>query len=350
MSIAVSENPKLLSLTDRGLYCEVGDFYVDPWRSVENAVITHAHSDHARWGMKRYLCSQEGEGVLRRRLAPESDISSFPYGEKVNMNGVNVSLHPAGHILGSAQVRIELDGEVAVVSGDYKTAPDTTCSAFEPVRCQTFVTECTFGLPIYRWDTDEEIFASINDWWRENQSRGRCSILMGYALGKSQRALSGLDPSIGPILAHGAVHAMNEAYREAGISLPATRRLGELPTGFDFSQALVLAPPSVQGSTWLRRFGEVSTAFMSGWMAVRGAKRRRAMDRGFVLSDHVDWPSLLGAIEATGAERIWATHGYTNILVRHLKEQGKWAEVLSTEWEGEQDASEPGAADQEEQA
>lgn len=350
MSFAVSENPKLLSLTDRGLYCEVGDFYVDPWRSVERAIITHAHSDHARWGMKHYLCSQEGEGVLRRRLSPESHITSYAYGEEITLNGVRVSLHPAGHILGSAQVRMELDGEVAVVSGDYKTAADATCTPFEPIRCHTFVTECTFGLPIYRWQPDEEIFADINGWWRENQAKGRCSILMGYALGKSQRALSGLDPKQGPIIVHGAVHAMNEAYREAGIALPETRRLGELPTGFDFSQAIVLAPPSVQGSTWLRRFGEFSTAFMSGWMAVRGAKRRRAMDRGFVLSDHVDWPSLLGAIEATGAERIWATHGYTNILVRHLREQGKWAEVLSTEWEGEQDASQAGAAEQEESA
>lgn len=350
MSFAVSENPKLLSLTDRGLYCEVGDFYVDPWRSVDRAIITHAHSDHARWGMKHYLCSEEGEGVLRRRLSPESHITSYAYGEEISLNGVRVSLHPAGHILGSAQVRMELDGEVAVVSGDYKTAADATCTPFEPIRCHTFVTECTFGLPIYRWQPDEEIFADINGWWRENQAKGRCSILMGYALGKSQRALSGLDPKQGPIIVHGAVHAMNEAYREAGITLPETRRLGELSAGFDFSQAIVLAPPSVQGSTWLRRFGEVSCAFMSGWMAVRGAKRRRAMDRGFVLSDHVDWPSLLGAIEATRAERIWATHGYTNILVRHLREQGKWAEVLSTEWEGEQDASEAGAAEQEESA
>jgi putative mRNA 3-end processing factor len=350
MSFAVSENPKLLSLTDRGLYCEVGDFYVDPWRSVDRAIITHAHSDHARWGMKNYLCSQDGEGVLRRRLSPDSHITSYAYGEKITLNGVRVSLHPAGHILGSAQVRMELDGEVAVVSGDYKTAADATCTPFEPILCHTFVTECTFGLPIYRWQPDEEIFADINGWWQENQAKGRCSILMGYALGKSQRALSGLDPTQGPIIVHGAVHAMNEAYREAGITLPETRRLGELPAGFDFAQAIVLAPPSVQGSTWLRRFGEVSCAFMSGWMAVRGAKRRRAMDRGFVLSDHVDWPSLLGAIEATRAERIWATHGYTNILVRHLREQGKWAEVLSTEWEGEQDASEGGAAEQEESA
>lgn len=328
---------ELLTVTDRGLFCEAGGFYVDPWRPVDRAIVTHAHSDHARWGMKRYLCSAESERVLRLRLEEGAKIDTLAYGEAVSMNGVKVSLHPAGHILGSAQVRIEHQGRVTVVSGDYKTEPDLTCTPFEPIRCDTFITESTFGLPIYRWPLEREVFEQINAWWRGNQAKGKASLLMGYALGKAQRGLSGVDPSIGPIFLHGAVQKLTEAYRAQGVLLPETREVWEVEKGFDWSQALIVAPPSAAGSPWLRRFGDHSTAFMSGWMAIRGTRRRRAVDRGFVLSDHVDWPSLLSSIKETGAERVWVTHGYTATVVRYLEEQGIDARVLSTEFEGEQD-------------
>lgn len=330
----------LLTLTDRGLYCPAGDFHVDPWKPVDRAVVTHAHSDHLRWGMGRYLVSREGLGVSRRRLAEDARVDSIPYGETIDLNGVRVSLHPAGHILGSAQVRIEHQGQVAVVSGDYKTEPDVTCAPFDPLKCHLFVTESTFGLPIYRWPKQEDVAQQIHDWWRGNQVAGKCSMLFGYALGKCQRALALLDASVGPIFLHGAVQGLTEEYRRAGIPLPPTRQVAEMGKGFDWSQAIVLAPPSADGTPWMRRFGDHSTAFMSGWMTIRGTRRRRAMDRGFVMSDHVDWPSLMDTIAATSAERVWVTHGYASTVVRYLEDQGLDARVLETRFEGEGSESE----------
>ncbi len=326
----------LLCRTESGLFCEAGGFYIDPWRPVERAIVTHAHSDHARWGMASYLCSDESEGVLRARVGVDSAIQTLAYGEVLSLNGVEVSLHPAGHILGSSQVLVEHKGERIVVSGDYKTEPDPTCTPFVPVRCHAFVTESTFGLPIYRWPDEQEVSDAINAWWTSNAANGRATLLMGYALGKAQRALAGLDPGIGPIVVHGAVHRLTEEYRKQGVLLPPTLRVSELPVGFDYSKAAIIAPPSAAGTTWLRRFGNVSTSFLSGWMAIRGARRRRAVDRGFVMSDHVDWPSLLGAIEAVGAERVWVTHGYTEVVCRFLREERALdARPLATVWEGE---------------
>ncbi len=290
--------------------------------------------------MQQYLCSVPSEGVLRRRMSEGANIESLPYGEVRHINGVKISLHPAGHILGSAQVRIEHQGQVEVVSGDYKTDPDPTCAPFEPIKCHLFVTESTFGLPIYHWPAESEVFADVNAWWRSNQSQGKASLLMGYALGKAQRALAGVDPSIGPIFLHGAVQSLTEDYRRAGVALPKTGLVMEQPKDFDWSQSLLIAPPSVHGSVWLRRFGDVSTAFLSGWMAVRGARRRRAVDRGFVLSDHADWAGLHRAIRATEAEEVWVTHGYTAAMSRYLNEQGINAKPLVTSFEGEQDAPE----------
>ncbi len=333
-----SRTPQLLKITAQGLYCAEGDFYIDPWKPVDRAVITHAHSDHARWGMGSYLCSTESERVMRIRLGSDARIKTMPYGEQVTVNGVKLSLHPAGHILGSAQIRVEKDGFVAVVSGDYKTEPDATCTPFELVPCNLFVTESTFGLPIYRWCGEPELVAQINDWWRSNQVVGKSSILMGYALGKAQRALARLDPAIGPIFLHGAVHKLTEAYRKTGIQLPETKVVFDVDKKYPWSQAIILAPPSAAGTPWLRRFGDISTAFMSGWMAIRGARRRRAVDRGFVMSDHVDWPSLMNVISATNAEHVWVTHGYSAVVVRYLQERGLDAKVMETQWEGEQDA------------
>lgn len=330
---------KLLRLTKAGLYCEQGDFYIDPWRKVDLAVITHAHSDHARWGMGRYLCSREGLLPLRARLVDMS-VDSVEFGETIVINGVKLSLHPAGHILGSSQVRIEWKGEVAVVSGDYKCAPDRTCTAFEPLKCHVFVTESTFGLPVYRWPDQVEVAAQINRWWRSNQAAGKASLLMGYSLGKAQRLLACLDPSIGPIFEHGAVATMTDIYRRTGIAMPETKNVMTAPSRFDWSQAMIVAPPSANGSPWTRRFGDHSTAFASGWMAIRGARRRSALDRGFVLSDHVDWPSLLETIYSTEAEQVWITHGYSAVVARYLQERGIDGRILSTEF-GEEEAAIP---------
>jgi putative mRNA 3-end processing factor len=336
----------LLRITDQGLYCEAGDFFIDPWEGVDRAVITHAHGDHARWGSRAYLGSQEGERVLRTRLGNDARIRTIPFGEVIEVNGVRVSLHPAGHILGSAQVRVEHRGEVWVVSGDYKTEPDPTCTPFEPVRCHTFITESTFGLPIYRWAPQAETFAEIRHWWRRNRDEGRASVLLGYALGKAQRLLAGLlDSDLGPIYTHGAVERLNDAYRASGISLPPTTYAMRKPRGSGWAGALIVAPPSATGSSWIRRFGAISTAFASGWMRIRGARRRRGLDRGFTLSDHVDWPSLLAAIGATGAERVWVTHGYREPVVRWLEEHGVEAQAVASRWEGELETQSSAAPD-----
>jgi putative mRNA 3-end processing factor len=258
---------------------------------------------------------------------------------------VRVSLHPAGHILGSAQVRLEHHGEVAVVAGDYKTGPDATCAPFEPLRCNLFVTESTFGLPIYRWPAQTTVFADLNTWWRTAAAEGQACLLFAYALGKAQRLLAGLDASIGPIWTHGAVERLVRDYRDAGVSLPPTTAVNTAPRGHNWAGALILAPPSAAGSPWARKFGPTTTAFASGWMRLRGTRRRRAVDRGFVLSDHADWPGLLEAIAATQAERVWVTHGYVAVLVRYLREHGIDALGLQTQFEGERDDAPEDAAD-----
>ena len=330
--------PDLVVPTPSGLYCEIGDFHIDAYGKADRNIVTHAHSDHARFGSNRYLCSSEGEAILRTRLGESVTIEPVPYGQSFEMNGVKISLHPAGHVRGSAQVRMEHKGHVTVVTGDYKRAEDSTCSPFEVVRCNTFITESTFGLPIYTWKPSVQILAEVNAWWRSNVAIGRTSIIYAYSLGKAQRVLSGLDESIGPILLHGAMVKMVETYRAAGVKLPpaehaTVERVKELKAAGQ--RAIVLAPGSAAASTWLRKFLPYSTGSASGWMAVRGAKRRKSIDHGFVLSDHVDWPGLLTTIKETGATRIGVTHGYVNAVTRYLNETGLDAFVIPTHFEGD---------------
>lgn len=320
----------LLQATDRGLFCAPGDFYVDPWKPVDFAVTTHAHSDHARAGSRHYLTADPGRGVLQERLGPGAQIESMPYGRRTVRNGVAISLHPAGHILGSAQVRVEYRGEVWVVSGDYKTQTDPTCAPFEPVRCHSFITESTFGLPIYRWRPQAEIFEAINAWWRANQLAERASVLFAYSLGKAQRILAGVDHTIGPVFVHGAVANLLPYYIAAGVRLPDVASLSASE-----GNGLVIAPGSVEGTPWLRKFGDISKAFASGWMLLRGARRRQALDRGFPLSDHADWDGLIASIRATGAGRVLVTHGSTGPMVRWLRENGWEADVLPTRFMGD---------------
>jgi putative mRNA 3-end processing factor len=328
----------LISLTSRGLFCAHGGFYIDPWKPVDRAVLTHAHSDHAYRGSKRYLVAKPGEAIARIRLWSEdgeANIETAPYGRKVDINGVHVSFHPAGHILGSAQVRVEHKGEVWVVSGDYKLTPDPTCAPFEHVKCHKFITEATFGLPIYQWTPPEQIFGEISDWWRRNADGGKASVIFAYALGKAQRILAGIDRSIGPIFTHGSVERLTRAYREAGVDLADTTYAGGVTDKKLFAGSLIVAPPSAQTSTWLRRFGQISTGFASGWMMVRGARRQRAVDRGFVLSDHADWPELNKAIRATEAETVYVTHGFSEEVVRWLNQTGMNAVALKTQFVGD---------------
>ena len=324
----------VLTFTDRGIYCPAGDFHIDPWRPVERALITHGHADHSRWGMERYLSTDIAAPVIRQRLG-EIALETVTYGETRRIGDATVSFHPAGHVPGSAQIRIEVAGEVWVASGDYKTVADGLSTPFEPVRCHAFITESTFGLPVFRWTPEAELKRQMDDWWRANRAEGRFSLLGAYALGKAQRLLTTIDAGIGPILTHGAVENVNEVLRGQGIALPETIRVTPETDLKAHAGALVLATPSALAGPWARRFGQASTAFASGWMALRGVRRRRAADRGFIVSDHADWQGLNDAIRATGAERVFVTHGYTASFRRWLESQGYDAHIVSTEYEGE---------------
>lgn len=325
----------LIQETSSGLYCEVGDFYIDPFRRVSKAVVTHAHADHARPGSGKYLAAKEGRRVLRHRLGPSAEIEALPYGEQKLINGVTLSFHPAGHILGSAQVRIEYRGEIWVVSGDYKTEPDATCAAFEHVRCHTFITESTFGLPIYRWAAQQEIFADINRWWKQCRDEGHAAVLLAYALGKAQRLIAGVDPSIGAIYCHPSVQQLNDEYRASGVDLPKTWLSSQAPARKDWGGVLVVTPPSTANSKWLSSFGKTSIAMVSGWMLTRQTPKSQSFENGFPLSDHADWPGLLQAIDESRAEKILVTHGQTDAMVQWLNENGRNARAVVTEFQNE---------------
>jgi putative mRNA 3-end processing factor len=332
----------VLEFKPQGIYCPAGDFFIDPWRPVDKALITHGHADHARPGHARYLSTDMAAPVMHHRLG-DITLETIKYGEEKRVGDATVSFHPAGHVPGSAQIRVEVDGEVWVVSGDYKTDADALSTPFEPVKCHAFISECTFGLPVFNWLPEAQVAQEINTWWAANAADGRFSLLGAYSLGKAQRVLSLLDPSIGPILTHGAVENTNAVLRAQGLPLPDTIHVTPDLKAADHRGAMVVAPPGALGSTWARRFRPASTGFASGWMRLRGVRRRRAVDRGFVMSDHADWNGLNTAISDTGAEKIFVTHGYTEIFSRWLNETGLDAEIVPTEFTGEtlDDTAEP---------
>lgn len=328
-----SAMPDLIVPRPEGLYCPAGDFYIDPWRPVPCAVITHGHADHARSGSALYHALAESEPLLRLRLGQESPLETHAAGVAFALGEAKVSLHPAGHILGSAQVRIEVDGEVWVVSGDYKREPDPSCAAFEVVPCDTFISEATFALPCYQWPGPERVVRELLDYW-DDCVRARIPLLLHcYALGKAQRLLAELALRVDrPVYLHGAMVGLVEAYRSAGVRMLPTAPVSDSARGRDFAGELILAPPSAQGSPWMKRFQQAASVFASGWMRVRGHRRRRGYDRGLVLSDHADWPALLQSIRQSGARRVLATHGASEALVAYLCEQGLDAAALRTDF------------------
>ena len=337
----------LVIITPRGPFCPLARAHVDPWSPVDTAIVTHAHSDHAAPGCATYIATPETCRLLHARLGPDVTTRPLPLREPLALHDVTISLHPAGHVLGSAQVRLEPGGggPTWVVSGDYKTDPDPTCATFEPVPCDVFITETTFALPIYRWPDQQTVFDDINAWWRANRDADRTTFLLTYSLGKAQRVLAGLDPTIGPIGVHGAVLEPTQAYRDCAIYLPPVVHANKETAPDLKGRGLIIAPPNADASTWPRRFagaGGIRTAFVSGWMRIRGRRRWQSLDRGFVLSDHADWPGLLDAIEQTGATRVGATHGYAPQLARYLAEQRNLDTfVLPTRYRSEEDDNEP---------
>jgi putative mRNA 3-end processing factor len=301
--------------SEQGLFCPDGAFHLDPLLPVERALLTHAHGDHARAGSAAYLCTPETAALLRRRLEG-AQVETLPYGEKRRIGDVTVSLHPAGHILGSAQVRLEGRGGIWVLSGDYKREPDPTCLPFEPLRCDVFITEATYALPLFRWDEPTAVVREIVGWWEGNPRK--TSILFCYALGKAQRLLAEIAKITDrPVWVHGMVEPFAEVYREQGVRLAPTRHVGEER---GLAGELVLAPITARGTPWMKRFRSFEQGFTSGLLRIRGTRRRRGFDRGFVLSDHADWPGLLRTIRETGAQRVFAMHGHREALIRYLRE------------------------------
>jgi putative mRNA 3-end processing factor len=335
----------LIEFSDKGLYCPAGEFYIDPWKPVEKAVITHGHSDHARWGSKFYLCHHDTKPILQQRLG-NNEFQGIGWNESIYLNGVRISLFPAGHIIGSSQIRVEHEGEIWVVSGDYKLENDGLSGQFEPVKCHNFITESTFGLPIYNWKRQEEIYAAMQSWIKKNQSEGKTSILIAYSLGKAQRILLPIAEVTDKIFMHGAVYNMHRALENAGWQLPKARRV------FDASKeelkgSVVIAPSGAEGSPWLKRFTPYEIGICSGWMQVRGNVRRKNADAGFPISDHADWNGLIKACRATGAECIYTTHGFQSVFTRYLNEQGLHSKEVKTEY-GDAEAEETSVLSEEE--
>lgn len=326
------ESP-LLIFNDKGIYCPPADIYIDAWRPVKKCIISHGHSDHARYGHEYYLTHPRNEPIIKHRLG-KINVETVEWGEKFKINGVTFSLHPAGHVIGSSQIRVEYKGEVWVFTGDYKLQNDGVCAPWEPIQCHSLITECTFGLPAFNWRPQHEVMTDINQWWKENQKEGKTSVIFGYTLGKAQRILKHLDPSIGKIHTHGAIENMTTVLRDL-CEFPETNLITRETKKEELLGNIVIAPPSAHGSPWIRKMVPYETAAASGWMAFRGARRRRAMDRGFVLSDHCDWHELLTAINEFGAEKIICTHGYTDIFSKYLRSIGLDARTEKTQYEGE---------------
>ncbi|WP_057936172.1 ligase-associated DNA damage response exonuclease [Algoriphagus resistens] len=323
----------MLEFTEKGIYCPRADVYIDPWKPVKNALITHGHSDHARFGNGHYLCHQDTLTILRLRLGPDISVQGIAYNQTISKNGVKISLHPAGHIIGSAQVRLEYKGEIWVVSGDYKLIPDGLSVPFEPVKCHHFITESTFGLPIYNFPATQKVYASINGWWKQNAAEGFNSVIIAYALGKSQSILHQLDQSIGAIFLHGAVANVTNAFQAEGYNFPGTWVTPETDRK-TIKGAMIVAPSSALSTPWITKFSPSRKAVCSGWMQLRGARRRAGVDRGFVLSDHCDWAQLNEAVLATGAENIYVTHGYQATYAKWLRERyGLNATEIKTQFE-----------------
>ena len=328
-------NKGLLVHTALGLYCPKADVYLDPWKPVKKAILSHGHADHARWGSSSYLCTPTAAPVIKYRLG-DINLETLPFGEEKLINGVSFSFHPAGHILGSAQIKVSYKGEMVVFSGDYKTANDGFSEAFEPVKCHTFITESTFGLPVYHWQDQKWVFNEMEEWCKNNRNNGQLSILYGYSLGKAQRILQGLPESVGPIFTHSTIEAVLNVMRNQGVSLKNTIPVNEHLTRAELLSGVIIAPPAVQNSNWLKKFEPIRNGVVSGWMALRGARRRRNADKGFVLSDHADWEGLNEAISLTGAENVFVTHGFTDILSKWLIDKGLNAHPLETNFEGDE--------------
>jgi putative mRNA 3-end processing factor len=330
----------MIKLSSKGFYCEPGNFYIDPWRPVDTALITHGHADHARSGMKKYVCHQFSVPILKSRIGSDIQIQGVQYQETLYVNGVKVSFHPAGHIIGSAQIRLEYKGRIIVFSGDYKIQDDGLSTPFESVKCHEFVTESTFGLPIYNWLSVEAQNLQLQQWVLQNHAAGKNTVIVGYSLGKAQRIMKALD-GIAALNVHYSIHKLNEAYERVGIKLPRYQPIDLRENLKGLEKAVIIVPPSLLNSNVIKKIPNMVHAICSGWMQVRGARRWRSADAGFAMSDHADWNGLLTAVKETGAEKVYVTHGQTEIFSKYINELGIEAHPVKTEYgEEEEDREE----------
>lgn len=330
----------LIEFTDKGLFCRKGNFYIDPWKPVDFAVITHAHSDHAFYGHKKYLCHEKSKPILQLRLG-NNNYHTTEWGKTIYTNGVKISLHPAGHVLGSAQVKVEYNGEVWVFSGDYKTEDDGICESYEPIKCNTFITESTFGLPIYKWKKQAEIYTDIQQWILQNQSNNKTSVLIAYSLGKTQRVLDAVKNVTSKIYVHGAIYNMQQVLLQHQLHDVQVIKVTQDIDKKDFTNGVIIAPPSADGTPWMKKFGDYKLGICSGWMQVRGNVRRKNADKGFVLSDHCDFESLVSSTKATEAEKVFVTHGFQSAFTKYLNETGIHAEEVKTEFGNDEELETP---------
>ncbi|KIO79013.1 mRNA 3'-end processing factor [Pedobacter lusitanus] len=321
----------LISFTNKGIYCKQGGFYIDPWHPVDLAVTTHGHADHVKSGNKAYLCHELTKPVLLQRLGADLPVQTLPYNKEITINGVKLSLFPAGHVIGSAQIRLEYKGEICVISGDYKVEYDGISTAFEPVKCHTFVSESTFGLPIYKWLPQQEVFGKIRNWIADNHDQLKTSVLIAYSLGKAQRLIKNLAGDTN-IYVHQSIANLNDGFISAGVDLPQTIRITPDIRKEDLQKGIVIVPPALADGKWMKSLMSASTGICSGWMQVRAGRRWKSADAGFALSDHADWPGLLSAIKATTAEKVFVTHGFVSTFTRYLNETGLNAEEVSTRY------------------
>lgn len=327
-----------IKLTDKGIYCIPGKFYIDPWQPVELAVISHGHGDHARWGMKKYLCHHYTKPILQHRIGPDIDIRTIGYGEEIVINEVKVSLYPAGHIIGSAQIKMEYKGYIIVFSGDYKTDDDGLSTPFELVKCHEFITESTFGLPIYHWLRPQEYSEQMQAWVQENQRNGKTSVFIGYSLGKAQRIMNSVE-GCAEIFVHQSIARLNEGIESVGIDLPEYTTLDFHDNVKKCDGQIVVLPPALFDSNLIKKIPNRATAICSGWMQVRGSRRWRSADAGFAISDHADWNGLIDTVKATEAEKVYVTHGQTAVFSKYLNEIGINAVELKTIF-GDEEAGE----------
>lgn len=322
---------KFIKFTKKGIYCIPGKFYLDPWYPVDYAVISHGHADHSRWGNKHYLCHQDSKNILLHRLGKDISIETLNYNQIKTINGVKVSFFPAGHIIGSVQIKLEYKGKIVVFSGDYKTNPDFITTPFEPVKCHEFITESTFGLPIYSWKTEAELQNQLQQWVVNNQKQNKTSVFFGYSLGKAQRIMSLVD-GIDEVYVHSAINNLNQAISKSGIVLPKSKLITSDFNKKDIQNKIIILPPALLGSKLLKKIPNAATAICSGWMQIRGNRRWKGVDAGFAVSDHADWNGLLSAVKATEAEKVYVTHGSQAVFSKYLNEIGIESQEIVTEY------------------